>query len=152
IDTRHWLFSNMAELRRLEALQKRRGFVLPAKRTMMPDFAIEHANYAVALGNESTLNTYRYCRKPIFRMTVSPLDVYPWQDDKDFATARRNYLWLGSHGFVHKGLDLVLEAFADMPDYQLTVCGPLHVEEDFQRAYHRELYETPNIHSIGRID
>jgi glycosyltransferase involved in cell wall biosynthesis len=152
IDTRHWLFSNMAELRRLEALQKRRGFVLPAKRTMMPDLAIEHADYAIALGNESSLNTYRYCRTPIFRMTVSPIDVYPWQDDKDFEAARRNYLWLGSHGFVHKGLDLVLEAFAGMPEYRLKVCGPLHVEKDFQRAYHKELYETPNIQSPGRID
>ena len=34
---------------------------------------------------------------------------------------------------VHKGLDLVLEAFAGMPEYHLTVCGPVAKEKDFER-------------------
>ena len=53
---------------------------------------------------------------------------------------------------VHKGLDLVLEAFAGMPEYHLTVCGPVASEKDFERGYNQELYHTPNIHTFGWID
>jgi glycosyltransferase involved in cell wall biosynthesis len=151
IDTCHWLFHNLAEYRRLDALKTRRGFVLPAQRTMSPNRAIEHADYAISLGNEATMSTYRYSGKPLFRVPSSAPLGYAWKD-KDFAAVRKSFLWLGSHGFVHKGLDLVLEAFAEMPDYQLTVCAPLLADKSFVRAYHRELYATKNIRTLGWID
>jgi len=75
-----------------------------------------------------------------------------WDDEKDFGRCRNNYLWFGSSGFVHKGLDRVLEAFAAMPDYRLTVCGPLDEEQAFVKAYHRELFDTPNIETVGWTD
>ncbi len=53
---------------------------------------------------------------------------------------------------MHKGLDLVLDAFADMPDLELTVCGRPEKEDDFYRLYHRELRELPNIRHAGWMD
>ncbi|MER3424317.1 MAG: hypothetical protein C4293_14945 [Nitrospiraceae bacterium] len=53
---------------------------------------------------------------------------------------------------MRKGLDLALEAFAGMPEYELLVCAPVDQEEDFRRAYAKELYATPNIRTIGLID
>jgi len=53
---------------------------------------------------------------------------------------------------VHKGLDLVLEAFVQMPKYHLTVCGPVTKEKDFEQAYCQELYHTANIDTYGWID
>ena len=61
-------------------------------------------------------------------------------------------MWLGSSGCVHKGLDLVLESFVELPDCHLYICGPIEREKDFQSAYHKELYETKNIHTIGWVD
>jgi glycosyltransferase involved in cell wall biosynthesis len=49
-------------------------------------------------------------------------------------------------------LDLVLEAFADMPDYHLYVCGPFQKEKEFVEVFYPELYQTPNIHAIGWVD
>ncbi|HEX6439109.1 MAG TPA: glycosyltransferase [Candidatus Binatia bacterium] len=152
LDTAHWLFNNMAEGRRLEFLQRRRGFVLLPQRNLTPNLAIEHAAYATILGNEFTIGTYTYANKPLFRVPISTPVLYPWQDNKDFGQVRKNFLWLGSEGFVHKGLDLVLEAFAQMPGYHLTVCGPIRTDKDFQNAYWHELYETPNIHTVGWVD
>jgi len=152
LDTAHWLVNNMAEGRRLELLQRRRGFVLLPQRNISPNLAIEHATYATILGNEFTIGTYKYANKPIFRVPISAPVVYPWQDGKDFDAVRKRFLWLGSEGFVHKGLDLVLEAFAQMPDYHLTICGPIHTDKDFQKAYWHELYKTPNIRTIGWVD
>ena len=78
--------------------------------------------------------------------------TYAWAGDKDYAAASRRFLWIGSDGFVHKGLDLVLEAFADLPGFELFVCGPIFREPAFERAFYRELHRTPNIHTLGWVD
>lgn len=152
IDTAHWLFNNTSEHRRLLALQQRRGFTLPTRRSLAPNLAIEHADYATILGNEFTISTYKYANKPLYRVPISVPALYPWPEDKDFDQTRKHFLWLGGYGFVHKGLDLVLEAFADMPDYHLTICGRIEEEKDFERAFYELLYKTSNIHTKGWID
>jgi glycosyltransferase involved in cell wall biosynthesis len=152
IDTAHWLFHNTSEHQRLSALKERRPVALPTRRAMKPNMAIEHADYATILGNEFTASTYRYAGKPIYRVPISAPAVYPWPEGKNFDRVRGNFLWFGSAGFVHKGLDLVLEAFADMPDCHLTICGPIGAETAFETAYHDLLYRTPNIHVAGWVD
>jgi hypothetical protein len=152
IDTTHWLFHMAAQHNRLRDLQARRGVTLGLHKTVSPNWAIEHADCATILGNKFTSDTYRYANKPLYRVPYSSPITYPWNDAKDFDACRKRFLWLGSGGLVHKGLDLVLEAFAGMPDHHLTVCGPIDAEPDFARAYQRELRETPNITTIGWID
>jgi glycosyltransferase involved in cell wall biosynthesis len=152
IDTAHWLFNNSEEHQRLLDLQRRKGVTLPTRRSLKPNLAIEHADYATILGNEFTISTYAYSNKPLYRLPISSATLYPWPEDKDFEACRNHYLWLGGYGLVHKGLDLVLEAFTQMPDHHLTVCGPIHEERDFATAYDKELYRTPNIHTVGWID
>ena len=152
-DTSHYAFNNQASYTRLLALQQRRGVSLPGSmRLVEHNLALEFADCAVVLGNDATLNTYRYAGKPLYALPV-PAAVDPvWSDDKDFASCRNRFLWFGSSSFVHKGLDVVLEAFAGMPDMHLTVCGPLDGEPAFCRAYHKELYESSNIHAVGWVD
>jgi len=151
-DTAHMLFQNAAESRRLLELQQRRGVTLQPRRFEMPNLAIEHADCAIIKGNEFTLGTYRYAGKPLYPIWGTPVAHYPWPEDKDFDACRRNFLFLSSGGMVHKGLDLVLEVFAALPDYHLTVCGPVDREKGFEDAFRRELYETPNIHTHGWVD
>jgi len=83
---------------------------------------------------------------------ISTCALLPWPEQKHYDACRANFRWFGSQGFVHKGLDLVLEAFADMPDYQLYVCGPFQKEKEFVKVFYPELYQTPNIHAIGWVD
>jgi glycosyltransferase involved in cell wall biosynthesis len=119
---------------------------------LKPNLAIEHADYATILGNEFTINTYKYATKPMYRVPISTPALYPWPEDKDFERSRNHFLWLSSAGFVHKGLDLVLEAFIEMTDHDLTICGPLEEEKAFQDAYYDMLYRAPNIHAEGWVD
>lgn len=151
-DTAHILFHNTAEFKRLLALQQRKGITLSPKRFEVINYAIEHADCAVVLGNEFTINTFRFANKPIYRVPISTTKLYPWSEEKDFEVCRRRFLWFGSRGLVHKGLDLVLDAFVEMPDYHLTICGPIAQEKDFEKAFYDELYNTPNIHTWGWID
>jgi len=151
-DTAHILFHNAAEANRLLNLQQRRGITLSPKRFEQPNKAMEYADCATVLGNEFTMNTFKYANKPLYRVPISAPKLYPFPEDKDFAACRKNFLWFGSGGFVHKGLDLLLDAFSQMPDYHLTICGPIDQEEDFKTAFAQELYHTPNIHTIGWVD
>jgi glycosyltransferase involved in cell wall biosynthesis len=152
LDTAHILFHNAAECARLLALQQRRGVTLRPRRFMMPNLGIEYADCATLLGNDFTVGTYSYAKKPIYRLPISTPATYPWPENKDFEACRREFLWFGSGGMVHKGLDLVLEAFAEMPAYRLTICGPVNKEEDFVQAFYKELYQTPNIRTVGWVD
>ena len=152
IDSAHIVYHDAAEANRLLDVQRRRRVTLRPRRWEMPNLCIEHADCATILGNEFTMDTFRYAGKPMYRVPISSPVLYPWPEEKDFAACRNRFLWLGSGGLIHKGLDLVLEAFAELPDYHLTVCGPISQERDFEKAYENELYGLPNIRTVGWVD
>lgn len=153
LDTAHYAFNNRAAYERVLAFQRRRGSTCRSIRVIEHNRAIECADYGAVLGNHAfTLETYAYAGKRLFALPVPGAVLYPWNEHKDLAAAARRFLWFGSGGFVHKGLDLVLEAFAGLPDCTLTVCGPLEADAEFTRFYARELHQTPNIRALGWVD
>jgi glycosyltransferase involved in cell wall biosynthesis len=149
---KHWLFQNRAEYERLAALLARRGVALQPRRIAPAGSGVEAADCLTVLGNRMTIDTLTYAGKPCYRVPLSTTAEFPWDDAKDFEACRRRFVWFGSSGMVHKGLDLVLEAFAATPELQLTVCGPIDRERDFADFYRRELYHTPNIRTVGWVD
>ncbi len=154
LDTAHWADNNSASYARFLAVKQARSRVLKfnTMRQVEANYALENADCATVLGNQFTLDTYAYAGKPLYRLPIStpPVDAEP--ESRDFNRVGRNFLWFGSRGFVHKGLDLVLDAFRDLPDCKLYVCGPLEQEPSFVEAFHRELYATPNIVTVGWVD
>lgn len=151
-DTAHHSFHNPAQEQRRTELAERRGVHLRPQKMLPENRAAETADLISVLGNAFTQGTYAFAGKPMVHLPVSvPLD-YPWPVDKDFDAVRRRFLWFGSGGLVHKGLDRVLEAFAGLADHHLTVCGPVRAERDFEHTYFRQLYQTPNIETRGWID
>jgi glycosyltransferase involved in cell wall biosynthesis len=152
LDTAHWLYNNTAALQRLQQVQERRGVALSSYTGVKANRAIEIADYATLLGNDFDYETYAFAGKQVFQLPNPGTKLHPWAGDKDFSSCRTRFLWLGSSGLVHKGLDLALEAFARMPDLHLTVCGPVDKDPHFVNAFRQELYETPNIRTLGWID
>jgi len=119
--TTHWLHWNRAELRRLHAIQQRRGAALKPRRQLPPNRGIELAQLGTYVGNQFTADTYAFAGKPMHRIPISTVtseEVFP---ARDIPRIRKNFIWFGSVGLVHKGLDLALEAFARMPDLHLAV-------------------------------
>lgn len=151
-DTAQAVFQNVAEMNRMLAFQQRKGITVPANRLETPHLGIDHAHYLTTCGNEFTISTYAYSGKPMFRLPSITQTTWPWFEDKDFEACRRRFLWYGSRGMIHKGLDLVLEAFAQLPDCHLTVVGPVENEPEFATAYRRELFHTANIRYVGWLD
>jgi glycosyltransferase involved in cell wall biosynthesis len=148
----HWLFWNHAELTRLQAVRDRRGVALRPRRQVEPSRGVEIADEVVVLGNEFTRHSFLFGGKPVTRVPISSAYEFPWQEHRNWESARRKFLWVGSYGMVHKGLDLALDAFAGMPDLELTVCGRPEKEDDFSTHYERELKRLPNIRLHGWID
>lgn len=144
ITTSHWKFNNKAEKERLESLAKRKGIRLPPERMLKPNQSAEKADILLLLGNAFTEATYKHLKKPIFHIPISTTFTYPFQENKNFEIARYSFIWIGGAGPVHKGVDLLLEAFAEMPEYHLHLCGKVS-DPGFEKIYFRELHQLPNI-------
>lgn len=151
-DTAQLVYQNVAEMTRVLAFQARRGVTLPLNRLEIPHLGVEQADYLTTCGNEFTMNTFAYSGKPIFRLPMLAQQMWPWPETKDFKASRHRFLWFGSRGMVHKGLDLVLEAFVQIPECQLTIVGPVHDEPEFVNVYRKELFHTSNIKCVGWLD
>ena len=94
--------------------ETRRGIQLHPQRQVAPSRGIEYADCATILGGTFTQGTFAFAKKPIIRYRSQQRFKFP-APEKDFDKIRKNFLWLGSTGMVHKGLDLVLEVFSQLP-------------------------------------
>ena len=145
---------NSSEPLRIKNLYKRRGVQLRPRRIKpYPDDASAILSNAIfCVGNEWTAGTYRkFFDGSIFQIPVSTYTFFPREKLKrNWEIARQSFLWIGTNGLVSKGLDLCLDAFAQCPDIQLNICG--RMEDDFYKAYKRELTEYSNIHFHGFTD
>lgn len=145
------------QMKRLKYLHERRGVkLLPRREYFYPFFqeTIAMSDAILVTGNEwsrrtvESYNAHSYSIQiPVYLDTIPQIDIAK----KDFTAARKHFLWFGSSGAVHKGLDLLLDAFAQMPDLHLHVGGPIVHEKDFIHEYEHELYRLPNIHLHGFV-
>ncbi|HVT75246.1 MAG TPA: hypothetical protein VHD69_02440 [Candidatus Paceibacterota bacterium] len=142
-------FQNNAEQKRLANLKSRRGIELKAQRTESPSTNPRFAAYMEGFGNDTVYATYARFGKDIFPIHESVSKTFDFPANKNFATAKKSFLWFGGGGAVHKGLDMVLEAFATTPDLHLHIVGPVAAEKDFMEAYKSEL-SLPNVTLHGR--
>ena len=151
-ETAHWRVNDEAQLRRLDELAARRGQRLTRLRLVGENHGIEVADCAVVLGNEWTLASFRPFAKPLYRVPLSNAFEYPSPAGKPIDAARGRFVWFGGVGFVHKGLDLAIEAIAGVPGLHLEIAAPVDRESDFVAMYERELYRAPNVRVLGWLD
>ncbi|WP_298480350.1 glycosyltransferase [uncultured Maribacter sp.] len=57
---------------------------------------------------------------------------------KDHKTTRKNFLWLGSYGAIHKGLDILLDVFENRDDITLHIAGLSEEDEKLLNPKKRE--------------
>ena len=152
------VYSNLAERQRLMALTQRRGKNLVPRRAI-PEKDIEAfiqnaaaADVITLVGNAVTQATFPEELQKKMKLIPVTGSLLPWvRNCKAEPPAEREYLWFGGSGAVHKGLDLVIEAFSKMPELKLHIIGPIELEHDFVNAYKRELTECSNIVTHGYL-
>lgn len=145
-------FANHAEDQRLADLFRRRGVQLKPRRhaKCFLKTEIESFDAFFFIGNDYNLRTYEELKlPPVYFIRNTGVCRFPELGVNGKAPA--DFLFLGSGGQVHKGLDLLLEAFACLPKLNLFVCSSFKRELDFCRAYRQELFRSKNIHPVGFI-
>jgi len=146
----YWREWNAHNERRAAGLFSRRGVTLASYRAIENDeeYALDKSDGIICLGNRRAVETYsRFPRVTGINNAIFPVTWEGWRG-KNFGEGREHFLFFSGRGNVHKGLDLLLEAFAGT-DLHLHVCQ--HLEPDFADAYKRELTEYSNIHVYGFI-
>jgi len=143
---------NKAEHDRIMMIEKDRGIRLATQRTIPETRGILFADTATALSDGWSLTTYAYANKKISIIPISTTHTFPSPSTKNFTRARAHFLWYGGGGAALKGLDVLLVAFSEMPEYTLTICGKAGGERDFAKTFRKELFETQNIKVVGHID
>lgn len=102
----------------------------------LSDFVIELRDVPLNLDN-----IIEYCISPTGLIN----DSYIWID-KDFEKARKNFLWFGSSGAIHKGLDILIDVFKKSPDVNLYIYGLDKSESFLLRS------KSENIYACGTIN
>jgi glycosyltransferase involved in cell wall biosynthesis len=146
----YWREYNSREVARLYDLAHRRGYLLPPDRPILysEEQATRLADGIICLGNEMAVRTYRGFPKILgINNAAYPVAWSDWQY-KDHDQGRVRFLFFSGEGSIHKGLDLLLEAFAGTA-LHLHICQNL--SPGFAQIYAHELTELPNIHLHGRL-
>ncbi len=143
-------FGNAMQHERSIEVFKRRGFRLPVHKDNVVKPAREWheaADKILILGNDFVRSTWyqEYDHKYSLINNVSA------QLPNFGAEGPGNYLFLSSTGQVHRGLDVLLDVFANRVEH-LHICSAVLEEANFVAAYRHELFEMPNIHTHGFID
>jgi glycosyltransferase involved in cell wall biosynthesis len=102
-------------------------------------------------GNGFTAESYETTGKSIASFTppTSPRALIARDSMRN--RDKSKFFCFAGNGFVRKGVDLVVEAFLDMPNLTLTLAGP-STDDLFWRIYGERIRSSPNIDFIGFIE
>jgi hypothetical protein len=142
----YWEEWNRVEGERRIALQTRKGVLLPSDRSIVRDeeYANMHADGIICLGNDHAKQTYhKFPRVININNAVYP-DGYSLSS-KDFEKGRNHFLFFNGPGNIHKGLDLLLDAFTQIPQHLYV---RQTIEPAFFKLYKKEVTEYPNFHLV----
>lgn len=146
--------ANGLRLARYDALFERtgiRGAPLRVMDAVDMDEIFRVSQAALVLdGNGFSTECYGTAGIPVHNFTpsVSPLAEYStdWFESRQAS----RFLCFAGNGFVSKGVDLVVEAFLELPELQLTIAGPEY-DPVFWEAYGDSINDAANITYAGFV-
>lgn len=154
------LYSNTETLSKMRDFYlKNKIYLLSSARYIETSFNLQLflSDIVIVLGNDFVLNTYkmfdqrgisRYSNLNAFFYDVYDIDL----SKKDFSNSKKHFLWFGSSGLIHKGLDLLIDVFCEREDIFLHICGASDNEKEFFNHYNDILLKSKNIINHGFIN
>lgn len=140
-------FSYREEQKRLDYYFERHGRKLKIIRSGMfyKKYHLEKPyDYVITMGEPELLENKYSAPVSIFPTgLINPNFVFGF---KNHEITRKNFLWLGSLGAIHKGLDLLLDVFKEKEDLILHICG---LTENEKRLL--KVPQVKNIINYGHI-
>ena len=154
----HYFFINPASVNRLQEVYEKTGvLMLKSIRFAESMWTLQTtlSTGLIVLGNDFTANTFqKYYHKGLVKPIPASFHHLhtPDFEKKDFESAKKHFLWFGSNGALHKGLDILLFLFSKRKDIVLHVCGANPYEDAFFTYFNDYLYKTSNIINHQFVD
>lgn len=146
----HVCHQNYAEIKRVQEVNTKYNSNILPKRLVPWNWSLSTSlsDSLIVIGNEWTKSTYtEYTTKEVFPINATALiNENSKTIVRDIEKTKKSFLWFGSSGLVHKGLDLCLEYFSEHSDLTLYICGPM--EDDFKEIFDA-YFEKENIFYHG---
>jgi len=144
----HPAFSFREEGKRLEYFYKRHGRKVSFQRSGRY-YKLHHLEkkYCHVITLSDTFSLLSQYPKPYNIFPSGIINQRFKFNAKNHLAARKNFLWLGSTGAIHKGLDILIDVFRQRDDIILHICG--------LNKYEKKLLSIPktkNIIEYGYID
>jgi hypothetical protein len=143
-------FSAAKETERIKYFYERHKIKIPYSRTNL-HFKSEHFKYAknaLVMGIESQFETYSY--KKLITINPTGKRNYVFSERSSITDKnKKNFLWFGSYGAIHKGLDILIDIAERNSDFNLHICGLSRSEE---YLFAKTISKCKNIHNHGFVD
>lgn len=141
--------SNKLVLAQYARFNQRHGCKVPAMRlTEGIDFEsfARDTDYFMPIGEKHTFcpESYTALGKPVLNYLPSTSPAIRFLPEWLKTRSRRAFLCFAGDGFICKGVDVVVDAFADMPDAEVYICGP-RSEPAFFEVLEAKLAASSNI-------
>lgn len=104
----------------------------------------EISNVGICINGTYNLNSMKEALPYIYQINVN--SIYDGRKvEKDHTNTKNSFLWFGSTGLIHKGLDILIDVIKDMPHCSLDIYG----------ASSEELLDIKlpeNVHNCGKVN
>jgi len=138
--------------------QKETGKIIPQAARLHGDLLTLQSvmpDLNVCLGNQFMADTYLEINPDINIRTLNNFYYDSYDIDlsqKNFKEARKHFLWFGSGGTLHKGLDILIDIFSQRNDIFLHIGGASRKEKKFFDYYQPIIDKSDNIIDHGFVN
>lgn len=146
-------------IRNLDFHRRHGRWMLGSNRYMPGDprnyYEAHFSDAVICLGNEYVYRQFlaeESCGGRYNRLAAFYFKVAEPAKEKDFSLCRRNILWFGSSGMLHKGLDIAIDFVVAHPEFTLHICGGSRQESAFREYYMPVIKANGNIVMHGFVD
>lgn len=148
--------SNQLVREQYDRFNNRKKTAVPAMRlTEGLDFETFAAltDYFLVIGEQHTFcpQTYKVLGKPVLTYLPSSSPKIRFDPEWIKKRDRKSFLCFAGNGFICKGVDILVDAFVNMPDATLHICGP-DTEKNFFDVMGDAIKKSGNIHYEGFVD
>jgi len=151
-------YSNLKTMLRIRDFYHSHGLIALSSARIAKNFYFQtlFSDEIIALGNNFVSNTYTKINKYGPNISNLKLFFYDTYDidlkQKNISLIKNSFLWFGSLGLIHKGLDLLIDIFSKHKDLTLHICGASNSEKEFFTYYNKILQKSKNIINHGFVD
>lgn len=104
-------------------------------------------DFMITLGNMYNWNNVKCDQSCVYSIYPSSFINSDYKFNDKINHKKSGFLWFGSHGLIHKGLDLILDVFIDEPNLNLHISGAN--KKELKSIYN---YDQSNIKVYDFID